>query len=207
MPQQPLGIVTAQRAGSTSFQSLLADSEGSLKVLQAEPANYASAFAGRIGIAMNQAGATLSAALATTYTGLCLSNPAGSVKNLVLIRLSGSFNVAPAALDYLGLITGFAAGGITVHTTALTPQNGIIGAASPALVGLADAACTLVGTPVWTQLLGETPGATSVLSFNVVLDGAIIIPPGGYAAVGSSAAGPSAGFVGSMIWAEVPIAG
>jgi hypothetical protein len=34
----------------------------------------------------NQVGATLSAALATTYVGLCLSNPAGSGVNLAVKR-------------------------------------------------------------------------------------------------------------------------
>jgi hypothetical protein len=37
------------------------------------------------------------------------------------------------------------------------------------------------------------------------LEGAIIIPPGAYAAIGGSAALTSATWIGSMQWEEVPV--
>ena len=48
--------------------------------------------------AANQAAATTTVGLATTYTGLCLSNPVGSPVNLVLNKVGYAFIVAfPAA--------------------------------------------------------------------------------------------------------------
>jgi hypothetical protein len=146
---------------------------------------------------------TTSAALATTYLGICLSNPAGSSVNLVLSYVSAMFVVAPAALTAVGLITGYAAGGITAHTTALTPQNAFLNGAAP--VAKLDSACTLVGTPVWAMWLAVNSATTTAISNFTKADGVMIIPPGGYVAVGTSIAGPASGFVGSMVWEEVAV--
>lgn len=199
---------TTGPAGAAGTQHT--DAQGNLLTAQNQPANYAAAYAGVVGFAANQAGATTSIGLATTYTGLCLSNPAASGKNLAIMRVAGTFNVAPAALTSIGLIVGFAVGGITAHTTPLTPTNGLIGTlvANP-LVGLADAACTLVGAsanaPSWARWIAVTPAATSVLSFNDDVAGALIIPPGGYCAIGTSIASPAAGLLASMTWEERPL--
>lgn len=150
-------------------------------------------------------GVATSAGLAATYTGLCLSNPAGSGKNLVLVRASGALDVAPAALTAYGLIIGYSAAGVVTHTTALTPLTLSPIGTGVALVGLADAACTIVGTPAWGQFFGETPSATGVTTFNFFFDGTTIIPPGGYAAIGSTIAGPAAGLYGSLVWFEKPL--
>lgn len=155
----------------------------------------------------NPSGVTTSAGLATTYVGLCLSNPAGNASggkpiNLMLRRVSGVVIVAPAAVLAFNLITGYAAGGVTVHTTALTPFSAQIGT-GPAPTAKLDSACTLVGTPVWSMPIGTTPVATDLLSFNIDLCGAIIIPPGGYVAIGTNVTGPVSGFQGGFSWEEV----
>lgn len=203
MPQSPLFAATATAGGVA--KSLTVDAQGAQIVTQRHGALYSPALAGVMGYAANQSGATLSAGLATTYTGLCLSNPAASGKNLALGRVSGQINVAPAALTAFGLIVGFAAGGITVHTTPVTPKNGILSATPPALVGLADAACTLVGTPVWQDWISELTSATGSLSFTRDYSGSLIIPPGGYVAIGASIAGPTAGLLAGISWEEVAI--
>lgn len=163
--------------------------------------DYSAGYLQALGMAANQAGAQLSAALATAYVGLCLSNPANSGKNLALLNVSGNVNVATGAPLAIGLITGFAAGGITVHTTPATVQPTYVGLANP-LVGLVDAACTLVGTPIWSRWLAEVANA-GVGSFSQDIQGGIIVPPGGYVAVGGTVAGPAAGFLGSFVWEEV----
>jgi hypothetical protein len=124
--------------------------------------------------------------------------------NLSILRVGGVINVAPAALTAFGLITGWAAGGITVHVTPLTLFGNAFlnGAASLAKL---DAACTLVGTPVWSRWFGETPGTTSPLSFVEATNGSLLIPPGGYVAIGATIAGPTAGLLGSFQWEELPI--
>ena len=202
MPQNPL-VAFVAKFGS-SFVALKADSTGALVTANPGVApSYAGAATGLIGTAANQSGATTSAGLATTYTGLCLSNPAGSGQNLSLLRVSGVCNVAPAALTAVGLIVGYVAGGITVHTTPVTPLSSKIGSAAPALVGLVDAACTLVGTPAWARWFAETIATTGEYSFDENVGGEILIPPGGYAAIVTTIAGPTAGLLASFTWQEV----
>jgi hypothetical protein len=151
--------------------------------------------------ACNQSPVTTSVGLATTYTGLCISNPAGSTVNLIIDNISGGFVVNSTAITMIGLITGFAAAGITAHTTPLTVYNKLTGASATAFQGLADSACTLVGTPVWSEWLGVVASTTTV-AFNKDMDGALIIPPGGYLAIGTTAASGTNGFFGKITWFE-----
>jgi hypothetical protein len=159
----------------------------------------------------NSASATLSAGLATTYTGLCLSNPATATVNLKVRRFAGAMFAAPGTFIALGLISGWAAAGITVHTTAINTNilNGYIGAAPTAgsIVGPApqanlDAACTLVGTPLWDRWITGNASSGALVSFAIDLDDDTIIPPGGYMAIGANVAGP-AGFLGTAGWEEI----
>ena len=148
--------------------------------------------AGSVFRAVSPSAVAITAALATTYTGLCLSNPAGSGLNLILRRVSALISNAPAAVN-LGLITGWSAAGITAHTTPVTSiinayvgagPSGTVSVAGPTPVGLVDAACTLVGTPAWDRWLSAlASGATGASSSDINDD--VIIPPGGYAAIGN----------------------
>ena len=167
---------------------------------QSHADKYGSAYAGRVFFASSAVPVTTSAGLTLTYTGLCLSNPVGSGKNLAIQVVTANLVVATAALTALGLIVGYASGGITVHTTPIVPSSSFVNGAAP--VGLVDAACTLVGTPVWYRYLAVTPSATGVTSFQTDLLGGLIIPPGGFVALASSIAGPAAGLVGSIEWEE-----
>lgn len=158
-------------------------------------------------MAANQTGVTLSAALATTYVGICLSNPAGNASgslpiNFLLRRVSGIVTVAPAALIAFNLITGYLAAGITTHTTPLAIRSGLVGT-GPTGTGKVDSACTLVGTPVWAMPLSASPVTANSPGFNIDLNGAIVIPPGGYVAIGATVAGPASGFFGGISWQEV----
>lgn len=202
MPQNGFIASTARTAANAPGYDQLGKQNDALSS-QFHAERYTACYQGDAGIAANQVGATTSAGLATTYTGLCLSNPAGSGQNLSILRVSSLFLVAPAALTAVGLIVGFAAGGITAHTTPLVVGNALIGSivANP-LVGLVDAACTLVGTPSWARWMSVTPSATGVVSYNEDVKGALLIPPGGYIAIGTSIAGPAAGLLGSIEWEE-----
>lgn len=161
----------------------------------------------------NQTGATLSAGLAATYTGLCLSNPAGSLLNLVVHKAGAVVTNAVSGQLGLGLITGWLAAGVTAHTSSLNSSilNSYVGASSvvspapplpgPAPVANLDAACTLVGTPLWSEWLQANAAANSCLSFYSDLEDSLIIPPGGYVAIGGTAA--QGGFFGSYLWEEL----
>jgi hypothetical protein len=193
MPQNPLVAFVAVHGGKSV--ALGTDTEGNLLTTSAGTALFLGA---------NPSGVTTSAGLATTYVGLVLSNPAGNTVNLVLRRVGGAFIVAPSTVTGLNLITGWASGGITVHTTPLTPFSGLIGT-GPTPTAKLDSAATLVGTPVWTMSLSETLVATDLPAFNVDLGGSIVLPPGAYAAIGTTIAGPASGFQGSFQWEETAL--
>lgn len=211
MPQSPtpVNIATQASGGVNARVPLILDPQGALPNAAQHGGLFGASSGGRLMQGGNQfaAPATLSVALNTTYVGLCLSNPANSGVNLSLLRVAGLLVVAPAALTALGLITGWTNAGIVTHTTPLAPRNAFLHMAAP--VGLLDQACTIGGNganaPAWSRWFGVTPGATSVFSFAENIDGGLIIPPGGYACVGSSIAGPASGFLGSMVWEELAI--
>ena len=56
--------------------------------------------------ACNQAAVAMTAAMATTYTGLAIANPAGSGFNLSMERFSYANTVAVPTATVLGLMTG-----------------------------------------------------------------------------------------------------
>lgn len=187
---------------------------GDMWTSQRRGQDYAATYQGNVGIGSNTTGRTISNGLATTYTGLCLSNPAASGVNLSVMRVSGMIAVAPAGVLGLALITGWSAAGVVTHTTAAVAYNAIIGGATPnignTLVAKVDEACTLVGTsanaPQWLGPLASSVASTNEVSFDRRVDGGIIIPPGGYLAVGSLlAAGPTNGFLGAFQWEEIPL--
>jgi hypothetical protein len=156
----------------------------------------------------NASTTTLSVGLATTYTGICLSNPAGSTVNLVP-RKVGIGVSATSAANVFGLASGWSSAGVVTHTT---PITGIVGnyigaATSSGSIALAaasqaklDAACTIVGTPVYTQFLGAA-ATTSIFSSLYTLDDGFIIPPGGYLCIVGT--GGTTAFWGSFYWEEL----
>lgn len=204
MPQGPIATTVAKNA--LGFQATgQFDAQAALFMAARHGKYYEGVYAAVCAIGANQVGVTTSAGLATTYTGICLSNPAASVKNLSVMRVSGALIVAPSTITGFNLITGFAAGGITVHTTPLTPFNAKLGVAMTGLVGLVDSACTLVGTPAHTRSVAQCSTATTAAQFDTDIDGSIIIPPGGYLAIGTTIASPASGFMGAIEWEENPI--
>jgi len=162
----------------------------------------------RIFQAANQAATTTSAALTTTNLGLCLSNPAASTVNLVLLQMGVAVIGAPAALSVIGLQGGYTAAGVVTHTTPLVPLSTFINQTVATGVAKADAAATTVGTPVIIMPLGVTPitGATAnvvnppVALNNFDFKGTIIIPPGGWVSLYTSTA---LSVICGMTWAEV----
>jgi hypothetical protein len=153
--------------------------------------------------ASNQAAQAVSVALTTTYTGLCLSNPIGSGKNLVLLSAGYALSVAPAAIASIHLIGGSSPGTNVVHTAAVTPFNMLLGNAnSPA--AKVDSQAT-IPTPVYLMsLMGGFTAAALPDSPNALFDlaGQFVIGPGGFIAIGALTA--VTGF-GSFVWEEVPV--
>jgi hypothetical protein len=166
------------------------------------------AVAGAVFSASNASTTTLSVGLATTYTGICLSNPAASTVNLV-VRKVGIGVSATTAANAFGLATGWSSAGVVTHTTPITGilANYIGAATSSGSVGLAaasqakvDAACTIVGTPLYTLFFGGV-ATSSVFGGLFSIDDGIIVPPGGYCCVVGT--GGTTGFWGTFNWEEL----
>ena len=155
--------------------------------------------------AANQAEQAVSVDLTTTYTGLCLNNPAGNTKNLVPRQISFGINTHQVALAGLGLLGGYAAAGVVTHTSALVTYSTMLGDATAAS-GLADDQCTIVGTPLVLMPFLSTDIITTGTPAKgiglVDVGGSIIIPPGAYVAIWAETA--VTGFFG-ITWEEVPV--
>lgn len=160
---------------------------------------YNRSFAGALFQGANPSAVTLSAGLATTYVGLCLTNPAASGFNLSLRKVAAAIIIAPANFLALGIMTG---SGAVTQTTPLTPRAGKIGGAVG--VGLLASNAT-IPTPVLQQIMAGNLATGGNVSPSQDIEGAIIIPPGTFAAVWANVAGPASGFQGSMEWEEIPI--
>lgn len=157
---------------------------------------------GRVYVVANQAAVAITAALATTYTGLLVGNAAGTGKNLVLLMASYATTVAVPTATAIGIM----AGSMTALASALTPVNRKIGGA--ASIAWAEDSCT-IGTPILHQAFAtawtEATSAGTLGNPNIVdLEGSLILPPGTFAAFYSTAAN-SAAFLLSLMWAEVDV--
>jgi hypothetical protein len=155
-------------------------------------------------------GVTTSVGLATTYTGLCLTNPLGSGVNVVLNKVGYSFIVAFTAGAAIGIATGFHPSTAVAHTTPVTPRSQLfIGAASTGRA-LLDSAATLPAAPTVNTIFasGLTGAITTlphVANSIVDLEGAVILVPGAFAILYTSTASGAAALSASFSWEEVPV--
>jgi hypothetical protein len=147
-------------------------------------------------------------ALATTYTGLALINPAASTVNLSVLKVGLSFLVVFPAVSTLGIMTGHSPLGTTTFTAAATDG---LNSVFPGQRGQGRAAlsATLVGTPQLHTVVGSgLTGAVTTVPTQFALydlEGSLEIPPGGYAAIYTSTVCGAASMCASFMWEECPI--
>jgi hypothetical protein len=157
---------------------------------------------GRVFAASNQAAVAITAAMATTYTGLVLGNPVASGIDITVLLAQYASTIAIPTATALGLMTGVGASIVG----SIAGRNRLVGGAAP--VGQVDDACTLPGTPVleepfataWTE---ATTAGTLSRPNRVWLKGTLVLPPGGFVAFYSTAAN-SAAFLFGFLWKETP---
>jgi hypothetical protein len=159
---------------------------------------------GKLFVAANPAAKAVSVALTTTYTGLCVSNPAGSGKNLIMLGCQFAISVAEAAIATQHLIAGYSSAGVVTHTVALPSpgiQNCFINGTSGSVAN-ADTEATIV-SPLYLMPIrgGFTAGALGGPGTGnwIDLNGMFTIPPGGWIAFGALTA--ITGF-GAFVWTE-----
>jgi hypothetical protein len=105
----------------------------------------------------------------------------------------------------MGIMTGYSASVNVTHTTPLVPLSNFVG--QPAGTGLIDSSATLPVAPTRLILLGTlTTGAITQTLLNgsvTDMEGSVVIPPGGYAAIYTSAASVASSLAFGMMWEEV----
>ena len=198
------GLVGEQRnSNGVSPVGLRQLPQGDLAVSELHARYFEQGRAGNVFSAASQAATSVSAGLATTYTGLLLYNPVGSGVMLVPSKVKYALSAAPAAAANIGLIAGFApAGGVSALTTRLANQSSQIGNAS---IGKAIAlSAATITTPTWLFELYDAFTAAAFPSPTppVDLEGIYQILPGGFIAIGATTAVSG---LGVIVWEEVPI--
>jgi hypothetical protein len=173
----------------------------------------AQALAGNVFIGSSLAAGVAIPAYNATAQVFGVWNPAGSGKNLILLKFmagvatAGTPAVAALGLSYLPNAGGSIATGAPISAfTDSTPVNGLLtkGNASAARFTLA----ATITAPTFFYDLGvsqesATPG-TGLFWVEHDFDGAVIIPPGVYVGVGGSAA-PGQTIQSTLVWMELAI--
>jgi hypothetical protein len=170
---------------------------------------YEQAYRKNLFLAANSAGVTTVAFTSGTttsgLTGVILSNAPGNTVNLVLNKIGIAFPVINTTTNSALLACGFNSTTAVTHTTPLTPRSSFIGV-GPTPQGLVDATATVPTAPNTTHLLLSMGSATTLPTAAFFdLEGSVILPPGAYACLMTSAASAASGFAGSISWEEVPV--
>jgi len=178
----------------------LVDSEGKLITANGGGTLADAAINGRLFSVANQAKVAVTAALATTWTGLGVGNPSTSGKLYVLHEFGWSTDVVNPAEGVVGIMIG----AVGDMAQAVVPRCARWGYATT--VALTDDGAT-VGTPVLVRTFGSTmEGAITTapqLAGNVYkIDGGIVIPPG-YAALSYHSIGGTASMLFHYVWEEI----
>lgn len=193
-------------AGDAVDVTLRSGRQGDLIVGEGHGRYYENAYRGGLFNAANQAVVTTTVGLATTYTGLVLSNPINSAVNLSILRASLMQSVIQATqVEGYALAVGFNAGTNVTHTTPVTPRSNKIGTGiTPA--GLADVSATLPTAPFYHTFLTNTAGATTQNGgVQLPIDGSILLIPGAYILFVTPTQASVAGLWFSLDWEEIAI--
>jgi len=153
-----------------------------------------------------------SAGLGTSLTGLpVLYNPIGNAYNLVLTKVGYSFLIAqPTAASIIGIATGFnATTAVSGTLTSVTPKNRFVNGPAPTGLMYFSAAITLPTAATLDTVLGYVGTGAITTNTNVPslfdIEGGIILPPGGYVHLYTSAASAASSLLASFTWEEVPV--
>jgi hypothetical protein len=190
------GIITPFRLGKTR-QMLTSLAEGEYMDMLRR---------GNVFVAVNTAAQALSLNSATA-TGLILSNPTGSGKNIFLLELCIAPATAPAGASTL-IVTGsnVPANYAVTHTTPLTIRNAFLGGGNATSIAFADSAATIPASPTIFRAVGGGPvatGTTQAVFIRDQVNGALGMVPG--TVISLQCLTTAISVVASMTWVEVPV--
>lgn len=205
--QAIVGPPSVSSIGVNSTTNLRSGQLGDLIVQDLHGRYYESTYRKSMFSVSIQSVATTTVGLATTYTGLCLSNPVGSAVNLVLNKCSLMQSVIQSTqVEAYALAVGFNLTTNVTHTAAITPQSNFVGSGLTA-VAKADTSATLPTAPLYYMFMTNTGTATADSTGTQVVDleGSLILPPGAYACWVTPAQASVAGLWFSFQWEEIAI--
>lgn len=195
-------IAGAQNQTDSTFFNARGGRQGDTIVSELHGPHYEQAFRGNLfSICTQGTGVTTTSALATTWTGLGISNPLGSGVNLVLLKFQAAqFAVGAAAT--IGIM-----GGVGVLSASLTPQSRKIGSGTTSVAR--GSASDTISTPLLIATFGQvgslpTTGYGLTPGLTIDVGGAIIVPPGSFIASYTALINTSA-LQFNFMWEEVPI--
>ena len=199
---QAEGRVGQITASTGSVNPLRTNEQGALAVVPIGGKYYELAEDQAMFSVSNQAAVAVTAALATTYTGLLVGNSASSGKNLILNRMTYGASAAIPDATCIGLMGGQ----MTALASTLTPLNRYLGGTASS--AWCEDSCT-IGTPTLIEAYAYAWAAATTAgtlgSPNVIeYDGSIIVPPGSFIAAYSTAA-LTAAMIFSFTWREVDV--
>lgn len=169
------GKVGRISVSSGSVNPLACHTDGSLYTMPKPGKYYEAAKAGRLFSVVNLLKVATTAALATTWTGLGVCNPAGSGKNFIIHEFGWALSSKAANETLLGLMMADDTG----MADALTAKSAMYGKGSS--VALCDDGAT-IGTPILERLMGTIGDGDPNLAVVhppviVNLEGSLILPP------------------------------
>ena len=181
---------------------------GDLIVSELHGRYYESAYRRNRFYAANPTGVTtLAYTSGTTVTdlGICLSNPVGNTFNLVVDKIGVAFPVINTTVNTAIVAVGYNSSTNVTHTTALTPGSLFVGV-GPTPTGKVDSSFTVPTALITAVQLISMGSATTLPTQGLFdLEGSIVLPPGAYLVVTTTAASPASGFQASIFWEEVPV--
>lgn len=159
---------------------------------------------GRCYSGANQTGTVWTVELATTYTGLCVANPIGSGKNLILLAAGYSEIVAPSGIADAWIATGYHASTDVALGVIGVARN--LKAGGAVGVGKVYTGATLPVAPTYSFPLinGHTSAVLSTAGVPglIRIDGLCVLPPGGFAIIANFTIGVAVGAKGAILWEE-----
>lgn len=194
------GTITKLAVGNNNVP-IAVDLQANMLVSEYHSRFYNLAYQGNLFGVANQAAVTTSTTLNTTFTGLAVSNPAGSGVNLVIQKfLVAQFAVGAAAVVSI-------AGGLGSAAGTLIPRNALVGNLQ-ASKAIASAGATITA-PVLLRPVGSvgslaTTGYALGESLVYECNGDLIVPPGSFVCTDTSIA-TTTSLVFGFVWAEIPV--
>lgn len=197
-------MFTAKNVATKSQVPIEADQYEQIIALSQGGALQTATAAGRVFSVANQAAAATTSALATTWKGLGVCNPAASGKNLIIHEFGWGMAVVGSGAGAIGLMTADTTG---FTSQVITIRNALDGSALASVAYTEDDVG--IGTPILRRIYGDYGTEDTATALNTAgphlidLAGGFVIPPGRTVLTYTTVA-TTATFVFHFVWEEVP---